>query len=55
MLNTETDVLEESNKEIRDQIQKILDRGELSDKEKERLQTSLEKELDHLEQEVERK
>jgi predicted ATP-grasp superfamily ATP-dependent carboligase len=30
MLNTETDALEESNKQIRDQIQKILERGQLS-------------------------
>jgi hypothetical protein len=27
MLNTETDQLEESNKEIKDQIQKIVERG----------------------------
>ena len=34
MLNTETDVLEESNKEIKDQIQRIMEREELSDQEK---------------------
>lgn len=37
MLNTETDHLEESNKEIREQIEKILERGKLSDKEKDNL------------------
>lgn len=37
MLNTETDALEESNKEIRLQIQRILERGQLSEKERENL------------------
>lgn len=37
MLNTETDSLEESNKEIRSQIQKILERGQLSEKERDNL------------------
>ena len=55
MLNTETDALEESNKEIKEQIQKILERGELSEKERENLQTSLEQEVTHLESEIERK
>lgn len=31
MLNTETDTLEESNKEIKDQINRILDRGKLTE------------------------
>ena len=42
MLNTETDALEESNKEIRLQIQRILERGQLSEKERDNLQLSLE-------------
>lgn len=37
MLNTETDALEESNKEIRDQIHKIMERGQLSQQEKQNL------------------
>jgi hypothetical protein len=34
MLNTETDVLEESNRDIKDQINRIVERGQMSDKEK---------------------
>ena len=34
MLNTETDALEESNKEIKEQIQRIVDRGQMSEMEK---------------------
>ena len=44
MLNTETDLLEESNKEIQEQIQKIVNRGEMSDIERANLQRSLEDE-----------
>ena len=55
MLNTETDALEESNKEIKDQIQRILERGQMSEKERENLQHSLEQECDHLEAEIDRK
>ena len=54
MLNTETDALEESNKEIREQIQKIVERGELSEKERNSLMDSLDKEVQHLEQEIAR-
>lgn len=55
MLNTETDTLEESNKEIKDQINRILHRGELSEKERENLQQTLEAECHHLESEIDRK
>ena len=55
MLNTETDGLEESNREIKDQIQRILERGQMSEKERENLQKSLEQECEHLESEIERK
>lgn len=48
MLNTETDLLEESNKEIKDQIQKIVNRGEMSDIERANLQSSLEEECNML-------
>lgn len=41
MLNTEYDQLEESNKEIDIQIQRILDRGQLSMQEKVNLEKSL--------------
>jgi hypothetical protein len=44
MLNTETDTLEESNREIKDQINRILDRGRLTEQERENLQQSLEAE-----------
>lgn len=37
MLNTETDTLEESNKEIKDQINRILERGQLSEQERQDL------------------
>lgn len=54
MLNTETDVLEESNKDIKEQIQRIVERGMMSEKEKVNLQRSLESECSHLEQEIDR-
>ena len=37
MLNTETDTLEESNKEIKGQIERMLQRGKLSDQERDNL------------------
>lgn len=55
MLNTETDTLEESNREIKDQINLILDRGRMSEQERDNLQQSLEAECQHLEQEIQRK
>ena len=55
MLNTETDGLEESNKEIREQIEKIIERGKLSDQEKENLKFKLEKEVVELESEIDKK
>ena len=55
MLNTETDALEESNKEIKENIQRILSRGELSEQEREKLKSSLEHECQRLEIEIERK
>ncbi len=54
MLNTETDVLEESNKDIKEQIQRILERGQMSEKEKQDLQKALEAECRHLESEIDR-
>jgi hypothetical protein len=35
MLSTETDLLIESNQEIEDQIKRIIERGKLSDQERE--------------------
>ena len=54
MLNTETDVLEESNRDINDQINRIIERGQMSDKEKRNLQKQLEDECKHLESEIDR-
>lgn len=54
MLNTETDVLEESNRDIKDQINRIVERGQMSDKEKLNLQRQLENECKHLESEIDR-
>lgn len=45
MLNTETDALEESNKEIKDQISKIKERGDMNEQEKRNLKHSLEQEI----------
>lgn len=45
MLNTETDALEESNKEIKDQIYKIKERGDMNEQEKRNLKHSLEQEI----------
>ena len=41
MLNTEFDQLEESNKDIREQIAKIVERGQMSNQEKVNLEKSL--------------
>ena len=54
MLNTEFDQLEESNKEIKEQIQKIVERGQLSNIEKENLERSLKDECEMLQEEIER-
>lgn len=48
MLNTEFDQLEESNKDIKDQIQKIVERGQLSNMEKINLEKSLRDECEML-------
>mmetsp|Transcript_8618 Transcript_8618/g.13352 ORF Transcript_8618/g.13352 Transcript_8618/m.13352 type:complete len:200 (+) Transcript_8618:860-1459(+) len=52
MLNTEFDQLEESNKEIKEQIQKIVERGKLSNIEKENLEKSLQDECHLLQDEI---
>lgn len=52
MLNTEFDQLEESNKEIKEQIFKINERGMLSNIEKENLERSLRDECDMLTEEI---
>lgn len=54
MLNTETDALEESNKEIKDQINKIKERGDMNEQEKRNLKLALESEIAMIEQEIER-
>ena len=52
MLNTEYDQLEESNKEIDLQIQRIIDRGQLSMQEKVNLEKSLQDECVMIDQEI---
>lgn len=54
MLNTEFDQLEESNKEINEQIKKIEDRGKLSKIEKENLEKSLKDECEMIQEEIDR-
>jgi hypothetical protein len=54
MLNTETDVLEESNRDIKDQINCIVERGQMTDNEKKDLQKKLEAECVRLENEIDR-
>ena len=55
MLNTETDTLEEQNKEIREQIERIMERGSMTMKEKEELRKELEDEVERLEMEKDKK
>ena len=55
MLNTETDQLEENNKEIKEQIEKILQRGQLSDQEKINLEKKLQEDCEILQDEINRK
>ena len=52
MLNTEFDQLEESNKEIKDQIQKIIERGQLTNMGKLNLEKSLQDEVEMLKSEI---
>lgn len=52
MLNTETDQLEESNKDIKEHIQKIIERGQLTNKGKLDLEKSLQDEVDMLLSEI---
>ena len=54
MLNTEFDSLEESNKEIKQQIQKIIERGKLTNLEKEKLEKDLVEQCEELDKEIER-
>lgn len=53
-LGSDTDQLEESNKEIKEQIDKIIKRGQLSDKEKENLKKEMEETCENLESEIEK-
>ena len=54
MLNTETDVLEESNRDIKDQINRIVERGQMTENEKKNLQKQLEAECHRMESEIDR-
>ena len=53
MLGTETVQLEEANEEIKEQIQKIVERGQLSDQERINLESSLNDEVKLLISEIE--
>ena len=54
MLNTEYDQLEESNREIREQIMKIENRGKMNLQEKQNLEMSLRDEVQMLKEEISR-
>ena len=53
-LGTETDVLEDSNREISDQINRIIERKDLSSNERQNLKTSMEDECKFYDTEIER-
>lgn len=55
MLNTETDQLEESNKEIQEQIQKIVKRGELTAEEKVKEEKELHQQCVELQNDIQKK
>ena len=55
MLNTEFDQLEDSNKEIKEQIHRIQERGNLNMQEKINLEHALNEECELLKTEIERK
>lgn len=54
-LGTETDVLEDSNREISEQIDRIIERKNMNSAEREALKTSMEDECKFYEEEIERK
>jgi len=51
-LSTQTDKLEESNKEIKAQIERIIERGKLTEQEKEDMRRQMEEECEHLENDI---
>ena len=51
-LGTETDQLEESNKEIKAQIERIIERGKLTEQEKEDMRLQMEEECEQLENDI---
>ena len=52
MLGTETDLLEESNKEIKDQIDRIIQRGKMTETEKVELKQRMQNQCKELEQKM---
>lgn len=52
MLGTETDLLEESNKEIKDQIDRIIQRGKMTETEKVELKQRMQNQCKELEQKI---
>ena len=55
MLNTETDALEESNKDIRGQMQRIVERGKMSEQEQTNTKKQMEDECTQLEIDIDKK
>lgn len=51
-LGSETDQLEESNKEIKAQIERIIERGKLTEQEKEDMRRQMDQEIEHLENDI---
>jgi len=47
-LGSDTDQLEDSNREIKEQIDRIIKRGQLSDQERENLKKEMEERCEHL-------
>ena len=52
MLGTETDLLEESNKEIKEQIDRIIQRGKMTETEKVALRQTMQNQCKELEQKI---
>jgi len=48
MLSTETDLLEESNREIKEQIDRIIERGKLTDEQRDNLRQQMTTECNDL-------
>ena len=52
MLSTETDMLEESNREIKEQIDRIIERGKLTDAQRDDLRKAMQTECTELTEQI---